>query len=91
MRNKEQLKDADISSLLNYVKGKTAITFDEITEILSESVVSEFMSDIFDILEIYKFINDKDELKGVQELLNNRPRKCINYKTPKEMLFAEFT
>ena len=34
---------------------------------------------------------DKDELKGVQELLNNRPRKCINYKTPKEMLFAEFT
>lgn len=48
------------------------------------------------IREFYKkgmdlSVVDKDELKGVQELLNNRPRKCINYKTPKEMLFAEFT
>jgi len=37
-------------------------------------------------------VDNKDELKGIQELLNKKPRKCINY-TPqkKEKLFGAFT
>ena len=31
---------------------------------------------------------DKNEFKDVIKLLNNRPRKCINYKTPQEELFG---
>lgn len=32
--------------------------------------------------------NEK-EVQGTLKLLNNRPRKCINYKTPQE-LFNEY-
>ena len=31
---------------------------------------------------------DKTEFKDVIKLLNNRPRKCIMYKTPKEELLG---
>ena len=29
----------------------------------------------------------ENQLKEIQELMNNRPRKCINYKTAREVLF----
>ena len=32
---------------------------------------------------------DEKEVQNVLKLLNNRPRKCINYKTPQE-LFNEY-
>lgn len=31
---------------------------------------------------------DEEELELVQSKLNNRPRKCINFKTPNEELFG---
>lgn len=34
---------------------------------------------------------DEEQLKNVCQLINNRPRKCINYKTPYEMFLDEFT
>ncbi len=32
---------------------------------------------------------DMKQLKNIQEKLNNRPRKIIGYKTPKEMMVLE--
>jgi len=30
-----------------------------------------------------------DEIYEIQERLNNRPMKCLNYRTPNEMMFFE--
>lgn len=51
MSEKEKMKDAAIASLLRYAKGKSSISFEELNELLTENVLSEFMSDILDALE----------------------------------------
>ena len=59
MKEKEKLKDIAIANLLNYAKGKSSISFDEINELLTENVLSEFMTEILDVLE-YEGISISD-------------------------------
>ena len=51
MKEDEKLKESSIYTLLKYAKAHGSVTFDEITDIIPESVLSEFMPDILEILE----------------------------------------
>lgn len=73
------------SATYDYINKKVHIITHDITLASNQTLLlREFYSKQMDLSK-----TDEKEVQNVLELLNNRPRKCINYKTPQE-LFNEY-